>query len=152
VSDASGLALILAFRRTMNNLVKWEHYAPYSIGFEDMFRRLDNFAANPQTYPPYNLVKLDDEKQQLQVALAGFDRDDIEVSVEKKVLNICVTTAVNTDQEYVHKGIAARSFSRNWQLSQDTIVDGVEFVNGLLCVTLKREVPEEDKKRILPIS
>ena len=64
----------------MNNLTRWESYTPVSIGFEDMFKRLDALAANPTTnYPPYNLVKLDDEKQQLQLALAGFSREDIEV-------------------------------------------------------------------------
>ena len=137
----------------MNNLTRWESYTPVSIGFEDMFKRLDALAANPTTnYPPYNLVKLDDEKQQLQLALAGFSREDIEVSVERKVLNINVQKSDQEVGEYVHKGISSRTFSRNWQLSDETLVDEVTFVNGLLCVTLKREVPEEARKKILPIS
>ena len=66
----------------MNNITRWEQYAPVSIGFEDMWKTLDALAANPQSnYPPYNIVKLDDERQQLQVALAGFIQDDIEVAV-----------------------------------------------------------------------
>ena len=64
----------------MNNLARWESYAPVSIGFEDMFRRLDTFASNPQSYPPYNLIKLDDNRQQLQLARAGFKKNEIEVS------------------------------------------------------------------------
>ena len=108
----------------MNNLARWETYSPVSIGFEDMFRRLDALADNPQrNYPPYNLVKLDDDRQQLQLALAGFLREDIEVAVERKNLNISVNKTYETDGEYVHKGIAQRSFSRNWQLSEDTVVD-----------------------------
>ena len=137
----------------MNNLTRWETYSPVSIGFEDMFKRLDALADNPQqNYPPYNLVKLDDERQQLQLALAGFTREDIEVAVERKVLNISVSKTYETEGEYVHKGIAQRSFSRNWQLSDDTVVDEVTYIDGLLRVTLRREVPEEYKRKVLPIS
>ena len=143
----------LALQGAMNNLTRWETYSPVSIGFEDMFKRLDALADNPQqNYPPYNLVKLDDERQQLQLALAGFTREDIEVAVERKVLNISVSKTYETEGEYVHKGIAQRSFSRNWQLSDDTVVDEVTYIDGLLRVTLRREVPEENKRKVLPIS
>lgn len=136
----------------MNALTRWETYTPHSIGFEDMFRRLDAIADNPQkNYPPYNLVRLDDERQQLQLALAGFQKEDIEVSVERKVLNINVSKTFQSEGDYVHKGIAHRSFSRNWQLSDDTVVDEVTFVDGLLRVTLRREVPEEDKRKVIDI-
>ena len=136
-----------------SNLAKWEVYNPVSIGFEDMFSRLDSLASNPQrNYPPYNLVKLDDEKQQLQLALAGFRREDIEVSVERKVLNIKVQAPDAEVGEYIYKGVSSRTFSRNWQLSDDTIVEDVTFNNGLLCVTLTREVPEEHKRKVLPIT
>jgi len=137
----------------MNNLTRWETYSPVSIGFEDMFKRLDALADNPQrNYPPYNLIKLDDECQQLQLALAGFRREDIEVAIERKVLNISISKTYETEGDYVHKGIAQRSFSRNWQLSDDTVIDEVTYIDGLLRVTLKREVPEEHKRKVLPIS
>lgn len=137
----------------MNNLARWETYSPVSIGFEDMFRRLDALADNPQrNYPPYNLVKLDDDRQQLQLALAGFLKEDIEVAVERKNLNISVNKTYETDGEYVHRGIAQRTFSRNWQLSDDTVVDEVTYLDGLLRVTLKREIPEDQKRKLLPIS
>ena len=137
----------------MNNLTRWEQYTPVSIGFEDMWKRLDALAANPQlNYPPYNLVKLDDQRQQLQVALAGFKREDIEVAVQRKVLNISVKDVALGEQSYVHKGISSKTFSRNWQLSDDTVVDEVTFVNGLLCVTLRQEVPEEARRRVFDIT
>ena len=138
----------------MNNVVRWEQYAPVSIGFEDMWKRLDALAANPQlNYPPYNLIKLDDERQQLQLALAGFDKEDITVAVEKKVLNISVQKATDEESiDFVYKGISARTFSRNWQLSEDTIIDEVTFVNGLLSVTLRREIPEESRRRVIDIT
>lgn len=137
----------------MNNLARWETYSPVSIGFEDMWKRLDALATNPQlNYPPYNLVKLDDERQQLQVALAGFVKEDINVSVERKVLNISVQRKDTEVGEYVHKGIAQRTFSRNWQLSEDTVIDEVTFVNGLLCITLRRELPEEHRRKVFEIN
>lgn len=137
----------------MNSLTRWESYTPVSIGFEDMWKRLDALADNPQqNYPPYNILKLDNDRQQLQIALAGFLKEDIEVSVEKKVLNISVSTVSDPEGQYVHKGIAQRSFSRNWQLSDDTVIDEVAFVNGLLCVTLRQEIPEEARRRVFDIS
>lgn len=140
----------------MNNLTRWEAYSPYSIGFEQMWKRLDAIADNPQNnYPPYNIIKIHDdkeEKQQLQLALAGFDRKDIEVSVEQKVLNISVSKSYVTEGDYVHKGIAQRSFSRNWQLSDDTVIDEVTYIDGLLRVTLRREIPEEARRRVFEIS
>ena len=136
----------------MTNLTTWQRYAPVSIGVEDMFRRLDAFADHTPNYPPFNLVKLDDERQQLQLALAGFLKEDIEVAVERKILNISVKKAYETEGEYVHKGIAQRTFSRNWQLSDDTVVDDVSYIDGLLRITLRREVPEEFKRKLFPIA
>ena len=138
----------------MNNITRWEQYAPVSIGFEDMWKTLDALAANPQSnYPPYNIVRLDEERQQLQVALAGFIKDDIEVAVEKGVLNISVSKDYQlAEGEYVHRGIALRSFSRNWKLSDDTVVDSVSYDDGMLRITLVRHIPEEHKRKLFPIS
>jgi len=138
----------------MNNLVRWEKYSPVGIGLEDMFKRLDAFSDNESVnYPPYNIVKLDDERQQLQIALAGWSRDSIEVSVERRVLNVkTISPTVVDDVEYIHKGIASRTFSRNWQLSDDTKVEDITFVDGMLHINLVKEIPEEMKRRVLPIA
>ena len=136
----------------MNNLTRWERYSPVGIGLEDMFKRLDAFADNGTNYPPYNILKLNDEKQQLQIALAGFQKDDIEVAVEQGVLQVSISKSYETEGEYVHRGIAQRSFARNWQLADDTIVEDVTYLDGLLRITLAREVPEEKKRKLLPIS
>jgi len=138
----------------MNNaLTKWERYAPVGIGLEDMFRRLDAFSDSTATnYPPYNIVKLEEDKHQLQIALAGWDREDIEVSVEQLILQVKTTDTRNDTGEYLHKGVSSRSFARNWQLSDNTVVEDVSYVNGMLLITLAKEVPEEQKRRVLPIS
>ena len=140
------------FKGAMNNLTRWETYNPVSIGFEDMWKTLDALASNPQSnYPPYNIIKLDDERQQLQLALAGFLKEDILVAVERNVLNISVSKSYETEGDYVHRGIAQRTFSRNWQLSADTIIDEVTYIDGLLRVTLKRVTPEEQRRKVFDI-
>ena len=138
----------------MNNaLTKWERYAPVGIGLEDMFRRLDAFSDSSATnYPPYNIVKLEEDKHQLQIALAGWDRGDIEVSVEQLILQVKTIDTGYEMGEYLHKGVSSRSFARNWQLSDNTVVEDVKYVNGMLLITLAKEVPEEQKRRVLPIS
>ena len=140
----------------MNNpLVRWERYAPIGIGLEDMFSRLDSLAdASASTnYPPYNIRKLDDHTQILEVALAGWKKEDITVSLEKWVLNISVQTSDEPAVgQYVHKGIARRTFSRNWQLSDTVQIGDVTYENGLLSVTLTRVLPEEQKRRVFDIS
>ena len=139
----------------MNNMVRWERYAPIGIGLEDMFKRLDVLADSSAStnYPPYNIIKLDDHTQVLEVALAGWKKEDIEVSLERWVLNISVQTKDDTKVgEYVHKGIARRTFSRNWQLSDSVEIGDVTYENGLLSVTLRRILPEEQKRRVFDIS
>jgi len=136
-----------------NSLMRWEKYAPVGIGMEEMFRRLDAFADNGSSYPPYNIIKSVDGSQELQIALAGFNKEDIEVAVEKSVLSVSVSkTNEKEHTEYVHRGIAQRTFARNWELSEDTRVSDISYTNGLLCITLVQEVPEEHKRKVLPIS
>jgi len=138
----------------MNNaLTKWERYAPVGIGLEDMFRRLDAFSDSTATnYPPYNIVKLEEDKHQLQIALAGWNREDIEVSVEQLILQVKTIDTGYETGEYLHKGVSSRSFARNWQLSDNTVVEDVSYVNGMLLITLAKEVPEEQKRKVLKIS
>ena len=137
----------------MNNLTRWERYSPVGIGLEDMFKRLDAFAYSSATnWPPYNIIKLDDDNQQLQVALAGFRQEDIEVALEQNVLQISTKKTYETEGEYVHRGIAQRTFARNWQLADNTVVSEVTYIDGLLCVTLSKEVPEELKRKVFPIT
>ena len=138
----------------MNNaLARWETYSPVSLGLEDMFKRLDAFQdSSASNYPPYNIVKIDDVTQQLEIALAGFSRDEIEVAVEKNILTVSTNTEGTDGREYTHKGLARRTFARNWQLSDDTVVEEVTYVDGLLSINIRKEVPEAQKRRLLPIS
>ena len=136
----------------MNNLTRWERYSPVGIGLEDMFRRLDAFADTASTnYPPYNIVKIDEETQELQIALAGFKKDDIGVSVGSGVLNV-TACASPEEGEFIHKGIAKRNVARNWQLGDNVKVEDPTFVDGMLRIIVKVILPEEQKRRVLTVS
>ena len=137
----------------MNNLTRWERYNPVGIGLETMFNRLDALTDSHATnYPPYNIVKTGEETTELEIALAGFSRDEIEVATHRGVLTVTTKREGVDNREYTHRGLASRTFSRNWQLSDDVVVDEVTYVDGLLVVKLRREVPEAQQRKLLPIS
>ena len=107
----------------MNALTRWETYNPVSLGMGDLFNRLDALTDSAAVnYPPYNIVKLNDTTSQLEIALAGFSRDEIEVATERGVLTVSTKKAKEDGREYTHKGLARRTFARNWQLSDDAVV------------------------------
>lgn len=139
---------------TANDL---ERFMGLSIGFDSMFNRLANFPQQENgSYPPYNIRKEDDFNFVIELALAGFSEKDVEIELTENVLSIRSTDErgkQNLDTpDYVHRGIANRSFSRKFSLADDIIVKGAEFENGLLNITLERVVPDEKKPRIIPIT
>ena len=117
---------------------------------ETFFHRLDALQDSNSNYPPYNIVRVDSDSQVLEIALAGFKREEIEVSTERNVLTVSVRSE-HEDREFVHKGLAKRSFARNWQLSDDTVVGDVKFEDGLLTIVLRKELPEAQRRRVLDI-
>ena len=138
-----------------------ERFMGLSIGFDSMFNRMMNFPTTQQEsgYPPYNIRKLDDYNYVIEIALAGFSELDIEVEVADGVISVrskedtnTVETELEKRREYVHRGIARRAFARKWTLSDDMIVNGAEFQNGLLNINLEKVVPDEKKPRIVPIT
>ena len=105
----------------------------YSVGYDDLFNRLHAYGTGtPQgQYPPYNIVKESAEKWRLELALAGWSKDDIEVSTEQNVILIKSKDQEKKDPtEYVHQGVAARSFARGFNLSDDVKIGKVEFTMG----------------------
>ena len=131
-----------------------ERFMGLSIGFDSMFNRLMNFPTQQDSgYPPYNIRKVDEYNYVIELALAGFSESDIEVEVKDGTLTVRSKEDKSTDEsQYVHRGIARRSFSRTWTLSDDMIVKGAEFNNGLLNISLEKVVPEEKKPRLIPIT
>ena len=133
-----------------------ERFMGLSVGFDRMFNRMMNSPTTQQDsgYPPYNIRKVDDYNYVIEIALAGFSERDIEVEVADGVISVRSKEDKDTDNtnQYVHRGIARRSFSKSWTLSDDMIVNGAEFQNGLLNINLEKVVPDEKKPRIVPIT
>jgi molecular chaperone IbpA len=126
----------------------------YSIGFDRMFDRLFDENVVTTNYPPYNIVKTSDEKYAIEIAIAGFSKDDIEIETEENTLVIKTSDKEEEDKndvEYLHKGISARAFKRSFSLADDVVVKGATFKNGLLIVDLERIIPEEKKPRKISI-
>jgi molecular chaperone IbpA len=118
-----------------------------------LFRSRLNTAhkTNSQAYPPYDLLKLDEDTYKLSVAVAGFTKDDIDVSVDNGTLVIKGEIVEVTDAEVVHKGIATRKFTRSFALGEYMEVTGADLKDGMLHVSIDRIVPEEKKPKTIKI-
>ena len=132
-------------------------YAPlqkFAVGFEDLFREMDKLQLNSTNtaYPPYNIVSVDENKFQIEVAVAGFAEKDLDITLENGVLTIAGNKEEEEAREFVHKGIAMRNFTRTFRLATHIEVEGANLENGLLVVTLKRHIPEELKPKRIAIS
>ena len=126
---------------------------PFFIGFNREMERLSNvqLASRQTNYPPYDLLKLDDDTYLLSLAVAGFSKDDIKVSVDNGTLIIKGEIVEVTDAEVVHKGIAGRKFTRTFALGEYMEVTGAEMKDGMLNVNIDRIVPEEKKPKEIAV-
>jgi molecular chaperone IbpA len=125
---------------------------PFFIGFNRELNRLNHaHKINSQSYPPYDLLKLDEDTYRLSLAIAGFTRDDIDISVDNGSLIIKGEIVEVTDAEVVHKGIASRKFVRSFALGEYMEVTGAELKDGMLHVDIDRIVPEEKKPKTIEI-
>ena len=126
----------------------WETYTPYSIGFNETFSRLEALAGARDNYPPHNIIDGSDGRTTLELALAGFSREDLEVTTERNVLTVSAKKSPpDKERNYQHKGISYRTFARNWQMGDDVEVESVDFVDGLLSITLRKELPDKQKRK-----
>jgi molecular chaperone IbpA len=128
--------------------ITWETYTPYSIGFNETFSRLEALAGGGSNYPPYNVYDGGDGRTILDIALAGFSRGDLEVTTERNVLTVSAKKAPpDKERNYQHKGISYRTFARNWQMGDDVEIEDVKFEDGLLTITLIKNLPEKQKRK-----
>jgi molecular chaperone IbpA len=119
-----------------------------SIGMDEYFDRLFNLHETTSNYPPYNLVQISNVESRLELALAGFSKKEVLVYTQDGKLFIeGQKEDKETDTNYLHKGLAQRSFTRTWTLADDTEVSSVNFEDGLLTVILGRIVPESHKRK-----
>ena len=130
---------------------------PLSVGFDDVFDHFESMfdydMVNVSNYPPYNIVKTGDNKYDVEVALAGFNKKDINVSVENGMLTIesKEDKSKDKDGEVIHKGISKRYFKKSFTISDDVEVKGAELKDGMLRVSMEKIIPEAKKLRTIDI-
>lgn len=119
------------------------------IGFDRIVDHLSSLQSN--NYPPHNIIITGDDTRSIEFALAGFQRDDVAISVEDDVLSVSGEPAVDEDKVYVHQGIASRSFTKQFSLAEYWEIEGAEFSDGILTILLKQEIPEAKKPKQIEI-
>lgn len=125
-----------------------------TIGFDDIFKRLASFSENlPKisTYPPYNIKKTGDNTYVIEVAVAGFGKQDIELVLEDGVLTVKGQISTEDPNDYIFKGIANRAFTRAFTLADTVKVQNAELLNGMLKIWLERFIPEDKKPQKIDI-
>lgn len=125
----------------------------YMDPFATLSREIDKvFNSKPTVaYPPYNLVKIDDEEFEMEFAVAGFSKDEVSISVDKGVLNIKAEKVDADERTYLHKGIAARKFARAFTLPEHAQVVNAQMLDGILKLSIMLIVPEEAKPKTIDI-
>ena len=140
---------------TNKELRIWNDLRPFSVGFDNIFNHFNLHLDTQRTvnYPPYNINKLDDLNWNIEMALAGFGKKDIDISTANSQLTIKSVVDKNKDETAgtIHKGISKRQFTRTFTLADDVVVNGAELKDGMLVIDLEKIVPEEKKPKTIKI-
>jgi len=144
---------------TRNQLINWEPFKPFSVGFDNLFDDFDRiYKFNSDSinhYPPYNIRKVNDTDYVIELAVAGFGKKDIEVKSQENTLTIKSKDkkdeVLEKDESVLHRGISQRSFKRSFTVAEDVVVKGADLKDGLLSVKLERIIPDEKKPKIIDI-
>ncbi len=138
-----------------NQLARLDALSRALVGFDTMFDQMERRFANSvsNNYPPHNILKLEENEYAIQLAVTGFDKSEISVTVEDNVL-IIKGESMTTDyqpEQYLHRGLATRDFAKEFPLAEHIEVSGAEIKNGMLTVKLIRNVPESAKPKVIDI-
>ena len=134
----------------MHDLININKFLNRTIGFEDVFTRFFQMQEYDSAYPFYNIKKVDDENYSLEMALAGWKKSDVKVTVEEGILSIAGKVEKNTDN-YIHKGVAQRTFMKRLQLSEYVECKGAKLEDGMLKVRLFYNPPESKKAKEISV-
>ena len=142
------------------NLSVWNSLRPFSVGFDSIFDEFDRVLESKErhnsNYPPYNIHKINENEYKIEVALAGYSKDDIELELKDSTLTVRnkqKEKIVNENTNgMIHKGISTRQFERAFTISEDIKIKNAELKNGLLNIDLERIIPDEKKARLISIS
>ena len=146
---------------TSKDLSIFNSLRPFSIGFDDMFDQFENMLGNgnltmQSNYPPYNIRKTGKDNYAIEVALAGFNKNDVEVEFEDNLLTVRTKQIDKSedkieDGEIIHQGISKRQFARSFTIADDVKVGGAELKDGLLTIACERILPDHKKKILIEI-
>ena len=142
---------------TSKDLSIFNSLRPFSIGFDDMFDQFESMLGNgglsmQSNYPPYNIRKVSDEKYTIELAIAGFDEEDIDVEVQGETLTISGKRPNEASEGLLHQGLAARNFVRKFVISDDMEVKGAALSNGMLYIGMERLIPEHKKPKKISLT
>ena len=147
--------MVLRASHVPMNVGDIERALGFSVGFDSMFDRLfgdfPTVSNSQQGYPPYNIRKDGDTKYFIEMAVAGLSVDDLEVEFKEGLLSVRSKQSTEDEANYVHRGIAKRSFMRAFTLSDDIVVKGCGLINGMLTIELEKVIPEDKRARLIPI-
>ena len=137
------------------NAIKGMH-VPRSLflGFEHLFDELERVhgaGRSQDNYPPHNVVKIDEERFDIEMAVAGFSMDELDVTVKDGILVVKGDPLDSIEREYIHKGISSRKFEKSFRISEFVVIDGADLKDGMLVVNARVEVPEERRPRKIEI-
>jgi len=141
------------------NLSVWNSLRTFSVGFDSIFDEFDRMLESTErysnNYPPYNIKRVNETDYIIEVALAGYSKNDIEVELKDRTLTVRNKSKAQTNNEkdnsVIHKGISTRKFERAFTISEEIKVKDAELKNGLLIIDLERIIPDETKPRLINI-
>ena len=140
---------------SLTSIPSFERLLPTALGFENAFAALDNAAhlltASQTAFPPVNIVKTGDYTFNVELAVAGYKQDEIEITAEKNSLKVTGKKTDEDTREYLVKGIAGRKFARQFVLSDTVVVRDANLADGILSIELENVIPEEQKPRKITI-
>ena len=146
---------------TSKDLSIFNSLRPFSIGFDDMFDQFENMLGNgglsmQSNYPPYNIRRTGQDKYSIEVALAGFSKNDVEVEFEDNLLTVRTKQVDKSENkndygEIIHKGISQRQFARSFTIADDVKINGAQLKDGLFTIACERIIPEHKKKKLIEI-
>ena len=135
------------------DLMDFDPFRNYTIGFDKIFDSLLEVSKiNTSNFPPYNIRKLGDGKYEIELALAGFTKDDIKVELKEGTLSVSAKKEEKDSDNLVHQGIASRSVLRKFSLSEYMEIKDADFKNGILKIKCFENIPEEKKPKVIKIN
>ena len=135
----------------MTAIDSFGRFRPFAIGFDRFFEDIERVSSINDNFPPYNVIKSSEDSYLIELAVAGFNKDELNIEYKDAILTVTGDNTTRQDLDFVHKGISERSFRRSWTVGDHVKVKSATVVIGLLVLSLEREIPESEKPQTIKI-